>query len=170
MDQWDECFAGAGVHPRRRRQAGQHIGEVEKVSRYDRVERTSPWIIVAVFLAGSLVIAAAIVMGSLLLGIVGSVLVVAAVLGWVVLPHLGLSAPLSFSVNFPEGAGRPSDSDDQEEPYRKIPETPARRLPEGPDRERAKPQWVNLGPHEHLRSIGGEEVIEVPEEERRRRK
>jgi hypothetical protein len=140
------------------------------VSRYDRVERTTPWIIVAVFLAGSLLVAMAIITGSLVLGVVGAAVVVAAGLSGVILPRVGLSAPLSFSENFPESAGRGgSDPDDQEQPYRKIPEVPARRLPKGPDHERAKPQHVNLGPHEHLRSLGGEEVIEVPEEEPRRR-
>jgi hypothetical protein len=47
-----------------------------------------------------------------------------------------------------------------------VPEIPARKLPEGPDRERSKPQQVNLGPHEKLRTIGGQEVIEIPEKER----
>ena len=37
---------------------------------------------------------------------------------------------------------------------------PARRLPKGPDKERAKPQYVNLGPTEHLRRLEGETVID----------
>lgn len=137
------------------------------MSRYDRVERTLPWVVVAVFLAGAVLVALGIIAGSLILGLTGTAIVVAAGLGGVILPRLGLSAPLSFNVNFPEDAGSEGDdSGSKDEPYRKLPETPARRLPEGPDRERAKPQHVNLGPHERLRSLGGEEVIEVPEDER----
>ena len=137
------------------------------MSGYDRVERTVPWVIVAVFLAGAVLVAFGIIAGSLILGITGSVLVVVAGLGGVILPRLGLSAPLSFTVDFPENTGpERAGNGSQDEPYRKLRETPARRLPEGPDRERAKPQHVNLVPHEHLRSVGGEEVIEVPEDER----
>lgn len=72
------------------------------MSRYDRVERTFPWIIVAVFLAGALLIAAGIIAGSLVLGLAGTALVVVATVGGFVLPRYGLSAPLSFSADFPE--------------------------------------------------------------------
>lgn len=135
---------------------------------YDRVERTSPWIIVAVFLAGAMLVAGGIVVGSLVLALVGAVTVVAAGLGGVILPRVGLSAPMSFNEDFPESVGSDdSDAGDgPQEEERKIPEVPARKLPEGPDRDRAKPQYLNLGPHERLRAVGGEEVIEVPEEER----
>jgi hypothetical protein len=136
---------------------------------YDRTERTFPWIIVTVFLAGAVLVGLGIVMGSLWVAIAGAVTVVVAGLGGAILPRFGLSAPLSFSVNYPESAGAegaPSNDDHDERSYDELPEVPARRLPSGPDRERAKPQHVNLGPHEHLRVSGGEEVIEVPEKER----
>lgn len=135
---------------------------------YTRVQRTFPWIIVAVFLAGSLLVASAIITGSLLLGLLGTGAVVVAVLGGVILPKLGLSAALSFSVNYPADAGEKQGKSGppRDVPYKTRAEVPARWLPKGPDRERAKPQHVNLGPHEHLRSVGGEEVIEMPEKER----
>lgn len=137
------------------------------MSRYNRVQRVFPWVVVAVFLAGALLVAFAIIAGSLVLGMVGAVTVVTAGLAGVVLPHVGLSAPLSFSENFPESAGggpQSGESPDDDQPYRKLPEIPARRLPKGPDRERSKPQHVNLGPQENLRTVGGEEVIEVPDD------
>ena len=138
------------------------------MSRYRRVERIVPWIIVAVFLAGAVIVGLAIVAGSLLLGVIGSVTVVAAGLAGAILPHVGLSAPMSFSVNFPDDAGERGSlgGGDDGRPYKTLPEVPARKLPKGADRGRAKPQQMNLGPHERLRIVGGEEVIEIPEKER----
>ena len=142
------------------------------MSRYDRVERTVPWIIVTVFLAGAVLVAAGIIADGLALALAGTFMVVAAGLAGVILPQVGLSAPLSFNANFPE-EGRASasqapagDDPQQDQRYHTMPEVPARRLPDGPDPERAKPQHVNLGPHERLRVLSGEEVIEVPEDER----
>lgn len=136
--------------------------------RYDRTERTVPWVVVAVFLAGAVLVGVAIIAGSLALGIIGAVIVVTAGIAGFVLPHLGLSAPLSLGVNFPDSAGSsdPVGGADDGQPYRTVPEVPARRLPQGPDLERSKPQQVNLGPHERLRTVGGREVIETPEKER----
>lgn len=138
------------------------------VPRYTRVQRTFVWIIVTVFLAGSILVALAIIAGSLVLGLVGTATVVTAGLAGVILPRLGLSAGLSFNVNYPADAGQNQGKSGppRDVPYKTRPEVPARWLPKGPDRERAKPQHVNLGPHEHLRSVGGEEVIEMPEKER----
>ena len=135
---------------------------------YDRTERTFPWVVVAVFLAGSVLVGVAIITGSLVLGVIGAVTVAVATIAGFVLPRVGLSAPLSLGVNFPDsaGSGSPMGGPHDDRPYRKVPEIPARKLPEGPDRERSKPQQVNLGPHEKLRTIGGQEVIEIPEKER----
>lgn len=148
------------------RAAGRHGGKGEIVSRYDRVQRTSPWIIVAVFLAGAILVALGITAGSLVLALVGAVTVVVAGGCGAILPRLGLSAPMSFNANFPESAGESEsgNSPEDKQPYHELPEVPARRLPKGPDKERAKPQYVNLGPTEHLRRLEGETVIEVPDE------
>lgn len=139
------------------------------MARYDRVQKTSPWVIVAVFLVGAVLVAMGIIVGGLLLAVLGAVAVVAASLCAVILPRVGLSAPVSFSENFPatagEGDSQPSDTSAEEQPYVTLPEVSARRLPSGPDKDRAKPQWVNLAPHEHLRAVEGGEVIEIPEEE-----
>jgi hypothetical protein len=136
------------------------------VSGYDRVQRTAPWIIVAVFLAGAVLVALGIIVGGLFLALLGAVSVVVAALCAVVLPRFGLSAPLSYNAEFPDTAARgdPQATDDshEEQPYEELPEIPARKLPEGPDKERAKPQYVNLAPHERLRAVRGEEVIEIP--------
>jgi hypothetical protein len=132
------------------------------------VQRTFPWIIVTVFLAGAVLVGLGIIAGSLLLSLLGTAAVVVAGLAAVILPRFGLSAPLSFSVNYPADAGHKQGTSGppRDEPYKTRPEVPARWLPAGPDRERAKPQHVNLGPHERLRSVGGEEIIEIPEKER----
>ena len=138
------------------------------MSDYSRVERTSPWVVVAVFLLGAVLVGLAIVAGSLSLGITGAVLVVAASVAGFVLPRAGLSAPLSLGVNYPDsaGSGTPLGGSNDDRPYHTMPEVPARKLPKGPDRGRSKPQQVNLGPHENVRMVGGEEVIETPEKER----
>jgi hypothetical protein len=92
----------------------------------------------------------------------------------VVLPKTGLSRPVSFAENVPSqtagprargdgGDGR-DGRDENSEPYETVPEAPASELPQTPDSERAKPQYVNLAPHERIRRIGGEDVIEVPDE------
>lgn len=162
--------AKRGTAPHREpavRTAGRHDEEGEIVSRYDRVQRTTPWIIVAAFLAGAILVGLGITAGSMVLALVGAVTVLVAGVCGAVLPRTGLSAPMSFNENFPESAGRPTTgtSPEDKQPYRELPEVPARRLPKGPDKERAKPQHVNLAPTEHLRQLDGETVIEVPDDE-----
>lgn len=63
-----------------------------------------------------------------------------------------------------DGQDGQDGQDGNSEPYETVPEAPASELPQAPDAERAKPQYVNLAPNERIRRIGGEDVIEVPDE------
>jgi hypothetical protein len=147
------------------------------------------WIVVTVILLG--VITAAIGLMALQLTVIciGAGVVAVGLVLAVVLPRMGLSRPVSFAedvptrTNGPRGTddGRPTPPIDTEpdarsgmkpdqpqppdlSPYVTFEEAPASELPQTPDVDRAKPQHVNLAPDERIRRIGGEDVIEVPDE------
>jgi len=136
-----------------------------------------PWVLVGVFLAGAIVTAAGFVLGDPAVAITGAVLVVAAGLALVILPGLGLSDRVSFASDFPnstrgprgtvhDGTSPPVDSDPRRRHYPGWPqfhtmsEVPTGHLPEGPDKQPAWPQYVNLAPGQHVRTINGREFIE----------
>lgn len=146
-----------------------------------RTSRTAqvriPWVLVGVILACAIITAVAFVLGDAAVAITGAVIVVAAALALAILPSLGLCDRVSFAVDFPDstrgprgavhnGPSTPVDTDPRRRHYPGWPrfhtmdEVVTGDLPEGPDEEPAWPQYVNLAPGQHVRTIHGHEFIE----------
>lgn len=146
-----------------------------RVSRSTRVR--VPWVLVGVFLGCAAITAVGFVLGDSAVAITGAVIVVASGLALFILPGMGLSDRVSFASDFPnstrgprgavhDGTSPPVDSDPRRRHYPGWPrfhtmsEVPTGHLPEGPDEQPAWPQYVNLAPGQHVRTIHGREFIE----------
>ena len=71
-------------------------------NRYDRREKTVPWLIVGVLIAGAVLVAVGVVAGSRALIAIGIAVVAVCLVGAAVLRRHGLSGPISFAEEFPE--------------------------------------------------------------------
>lgn len=136
-----------------------------------------PWVLVGALLACAIITGFGFALGDPAVAITAAVIVVLCGLGLMVLPRLGLSDRVSFAVDFPnstrgprgavhDGPTTPVESDPKHRLYKDFPrfrtmdEVHTGDLPEGPDDQPAWPQYVNLAPGQHVRMVGGREVIE----------
>jgi hypothetical protein len=146
-----------------------------RVSRKTQVR--IPWFLVAAFLICAVITAFGFALGNFALAVTGAVIVVASGLLLMIGPRLGISDRVSFAADFPnttrgprgsahDGPAPPVDSDPQRRHFPGWPqfhmmgEVHTGDLPEGPDDQPAWPQYVNLAPGQHVRTIGGREFIE----------
>jgi hypothetical protein len=159
---------------------GAHEAHLRRAQQTEHKSDTVAWIIVTVILLGVVVTALGIMAvepGIIWPGVavIGLGLVFA-----VVLPRIGVSAPISFNAERPLDTpgprattnGRtqppidtqPGPEEPDLSPYHTVAEAPASELPQEPDTDRAKPQYVNLPPDERIRRVGGHDVIETSDE------
>ena len=142
-----------------------------------------PWLLVGTMLAGAILVGTGLMAGSTAVIVIGAVLVVVGGTAAIVLPHLGVVTHVSLAENYPAhtkgprandtGEPRPPIDTHPNHPYtgdqdesslpRPLTEVPASELEDPRDPERAKPQHVNLTPHERIRRVAGQDVIEVPD-------
>lgn len=161
---------------------GQHAHSPRPAPASEQTRDTVAWIVVAVILLGVITAAVGLMAVQIAVICVGAGVVAAGLVLAVVLPRLGLSRPVSFAEDVPTRTDGPRATDDGRpvppidtepdrprppdlSPYVTFEEAPASELPQTPDVDRAKPQHVNLAPDERIRRIGGEDVIEVPDEQ-----
>jgi Flp pilus assembly protein TadB len=71
-------------------------------NRYDRREKTVPWLIVGILIAGAVLLAVGVVAGSRTLIVTGIAVVALCLLAASVLRRRGVSGPISFAEEFPE--------------------------------------------------------------------
>jgi hypothetical protein len=136
-----------------------------------------PWLIIAVFVAGLVVLASGMAVGSTVVIVIGAVLAVTAAACGVILPRRGVSGPISFTQEWPpttvgprgrHSAGLTFDTEPNAPPRPPpalVEEIHSRDAPHGPDRERSFAQYVNLGPHELLHQIEGKAYVELDDAE-----
>jgi hypothetical protein len=149
----------------------------------ERTRNAVPWVVVGVILAGVIIAALGLMALRPVVIIAGAAVVAAGLLLAVALPKTGLSHPVSFAADAPSQTPGPRATDDGRprppidtdpdavsrrppdlSPYKTVAQAPASELPQTPDPDRAKPQYVNLPPGERIRRIGGQDVVEIPDE------
>ncbi|NUR59547.1 MAG: hypothetical protein HOV87_12900, partial [Catenulispora sp.] len=171
---------------------GHHAHSPQPAPASEQTRDTVAWIVVTVILLGVITTAVGLMAVQIAVICVGAGVVAVGLVLAVVLPRLGVSRPVSFAENVPTRTDGPRATDDGRSeplidtepdagrspgldpdrprppdlsPYLTFEEAPASELPQTPDVDRAKPQHVNLAPDERIRRIGGEDVIEVPDEQ-----
>lgn len=162
----------------------QHSAAVRRAEQGERKRDTVAWIVVTVTLVGVVTTALGIMAAQWAAIWAGVAVIALGLVLAVVLPRLGVSAPISFTEHTPaDTAGprkttngqaappidtqpgdRPGAGEPDLSPYHTVAEAPASALPQEPDTDRAKPQYVNLPPGERIRRVGGQDVIETPDE------
>ena len=80
--------------------------------RYDRREKTVPWLVVGLLIAGAVLVGAGLVAGSVPLIVIGIAVAAVCVAGAAVLRRRGMSGPISFAEEFPETTVGPRPTTD----------------------------------------------------------
>ncbi|MFL6114373.1 MAG: hypothetical protein ACJ786_23885 [Catenulispora sp.] len=159
---------------------GQHNAQVRRLDQSEHKSDTVAWIVVTVILLGVVTTALGIMAVQWAVIWPGVAVIALGLLLAVVLPKAGVSAPISFTAERPlDTSGprattngrtqppidtQPGAEEPDLSPYHTVAEAPASELPQEPDTDRAKPQHVNLAPGERIRRVGGQDVIETPDE------
>lgn len=135
--------------------------------------RSLTWLVTGVFLVGVIVLGAGVAAGSAAVIIIGGALALVAAACGIVLPRRGMSAPISFTKEWPPTTPGPRgrhtyppriDTEPKAPPRPPpplIPEIHGKDAPHFPDRERSFAQHFNLDPHERLHVIEGQPYIEL---------